>query len=316
MRNFGQDKPEIQSTNLSTDTPIVWTSTLNTQKPNLYERRIARVHAYIMEHLDEDLSVEALSHVAAFSKYHFHRVFSAFTGVGVSKFMQMMRLKRASFQLAFEPTLKVIDIALAAEFDSPEAFARAFKRAFEQSPSAFRKNPNWPLWHTKFQFHIPRQDITMDVKIIDFPQTKIAKLEHIGAPQSVLESVAQFINWRKDSKLSPIQSSKTFGIPYSDPETTAPDAFRFDICGTVERDVPDNAYGVKTGILPGGRYAVICHKGSHDTINDSIYALYRNWLPDSGETPRGDFPCFFHYLNFIHDVNECDLLTDVYLPLK
>jgi AraC family transcriptional regulator len=35
--------------------------------------------------------------------------------------------------------------------------------------------------------------------------------------------------------------------------------------------------------LPAGRYAVTTHKGSRDNINDTIYHLYRDWLPESGE---------------------------------
>jgi AraC-like DNA-binding protein len=36
-------------------------------------------------------------------------------------------LKRASFRLAFEDDKRVIDIALEAGFESPEAFSRAFR---------------------------------------------------------------------------------------------------------------------------------------------------------------------------------------------
>lgn len=56
------------------------------------------------------------------------------------KFIQLSRLKRASFQLAFEPDLKIIEIALQAGFDSPEAFTRAFKRSFDQTPRALEIN--------------------------------------------------------------------------------------------------------------------------------------------------------------------------------
>ena len=35
----------------------------------------------------------------------------------------------------------------------------------------------------------------------------------------------------------------------------------------------------------------------------------------SGETPR-DFPLFFRYLNFVHEVGEHELQTDIYLPLR
>lgn len=69
--------------------------------------------------------------------------------------------------------------------------------------------------------------------------------------------------------------------------------------------------GVKNGEIPGGRCAVIRHKGSHDNLDESIYGVYREWLPESGEEIR-DYPCFFHYINLIHEVDECDLLTDIF----
>ena len=50
-------------------------------------------------------------------------------------------------------------------------------------------------------------------------------------------------------------------------------------------------------------------------MSDIVYYLYQTWLPDSGEELR-DFPCFFHYLNFVHEVDECELVTDIYLPIK
>lgn len=74
---------------------------------------------YIQRHLDEDLDVDRLSQIAALSKFHFHRIFAIHVGLNVMKFIQLSRLKRASFQLAFEPDLKIIEIALQAGFDSP-----------------------------------------------------------------------------------------------------------------------------------------------------------------------------------------------------
>lgn len=288
---------------------------------NTYAKRIARVCGHIDQHLNQELTLEALGEVAAFSKYHFHRVFSAYTGMSVTRYIQLARLKRASFRLAFESEKRVIDIALEAGFESPEAFARAFKRTFAQSPSEFRAEPNWSDWHLRFQFNPNTfqsqiDGITpMNVNIIQLETTKVALLEHLGAPEKVLETAGKFIAWRKATGLSPVKTSKTFGIPYSDPKTTAPEEFRWDVCGTIDSDVPGNEYGVKTGYIPGGRCAVIRHKGSHSNLDTSIYAFYREWLPNSGEEIR-DYPCFFHYINFIHEVDECDLLTDIYFPLK
>lgn len=281
-----------------------------------YEDRIIRVCTYIDQNLDDDLSLDVLSRVAAFSKYHFHRVFSAYTGLSVTRFVQLERLKRASYRIAFKDELRVIDIALEAGFDSPEAFSRAFKREFGQSPSGFMINPEWSQWHSIFQFRTPSKGINiMDVKIVDFQETKVALIEHHGSPKHVLEAAAQFIAWRKETGLSPVKTNKTFGIPRNDPNTTKPQDFRFDICGSINGDVPENSYGVKSALIPNGRCAVIRLQGSHNQIDENIYALYRDWLPQSGEECR-EFPCYFQYLNFIHDVDECDLLTDIFLPLK
>jgi AraC family transcriptional regulator len=285
------------------------------EQGNPYEARIARVCDYIEHNLDEDLTLDALSRVAVFSKYHFHRMFSAFTGLSVARFIQMSRLKRASFQLAFHDEERIIDIALKAGFESPEAFSRAFKRAFGQTPSHFRADPAWPSWHAKFSFTVPRGPQTMNVKIVDFSETNVALIEHRGSPDRVYDTAAQFIEWRKATGLSPVTTSRTYGIPYSDPKLTEPADFRFDICGSTDEAVPPNAQGVKSGVIPGGRCATVRHHGSHDNLEDSIYHLYRDWLPVSGEETR-DFPCFFHYHNFVHEVDECDLVTDVYLPLK
>lgn len=286
-------------------------------KPNNpYDERISRVCEYINQNLNEMLTLELVSDVASFSKYHFHRIFTAYTGMGVMRFIQLARLKRASFRLAFEKEKRIIDIALEAGFESPEAFARAFKRTFEQSPSEFRAEPHWPNWHMRFDFQMkPYGETRMNVDVVDFKTTKVALIEHLGPPDNVLETAGKFIAWRKETGLSPVKTSKTFGIPYSDPETTDPEKFRWDVCGSVDADVPENSYGVKNGEIPGGRCAVVRHKGSHDSLSDSIYYVYREWLPNSGEETR-DYPCFFHYVNLIHEVEECDLITDIYFPLK
>ena len=280
-----------------------------------YSDKIKRVCDYIQQHLDDVLTVEQLGAVAALSKYHFHRLFVSFTGINLMKFIQLSRLKRASFQLAFEPELKIIDIALRAGFDSPEAFSRAFKRVFDQTPTAFRKAPDWGNWHSKFDFSLPAGELTMDVTIIAAAEEKIAYISHRGAPDRVLDTTAKFIAWRKATGLSPIKSSRTYGIPYADSKTVAAEDFRFDICGSIDGEVPANDYGVVSGVIPAGRCAVFGHKGSHEGIEDSVYHLYRNWLPQSGEEAR-EFPVYFHYLNFIHEVGEGELLTDIYLPLK
>jgi len=287
------------------------------RKADDYARRINRVLDHIDKHLDENLTVEALSELANFSKFHFHRQFTQHCGISVARYIQFMRLKRASYRLAFNPTAPIIDVALDSGFENPESFSRAFKSAFGQTPSAFRKSPDWASWSARFRISLPPNERTgdMDVKIIDVEPTLVAALEHCGAPGLLNESVQRFIDWRKASGLSPINQCATYGVPYNDPNTTPPEEFRFDICGSVMAPVSANEHGVVTKTIPGGRCAMTLHAGSRDRIGETVYALYRDWLPDSGEELR-DFPVYFHYLNLDHDTPEHGHLTEIYLPLK
>lgn len=61
-----------------------------------YTQRFNAVLAYIDANLEGDLSVKTLSGVANFSAFHFHRQFTAFVGVPVSRYVQLMRLRRAA----------------------------------------------------------------------------------------------------------------------------------------------------------------------------------------------------------------------------
>jgi AraC family transcriptional regulator len=113
---------------------------------NRYHARMQRVLDYIDKHLDEELGLETLSHVAAFSKYHFHRQFTAIFGISVHRYIQLIRMKRASYRLAFRTHNTVTDIAMDSGYETPEAFARAFRQRFGQTPTAFRMKPDWEPW--------------------------------------------------------------------------------------------------------------------------------------------------------------------------
>lgn len=116
---------------------------MNARPSDAYLARFQKVLGYIDEHLHEDLTVARLSNVAAFSRHHFLRQFSDLFGIGVYKYVQLRRLKRASYQLAFRGDQPVIEIALDSGYDHPESFSRAFKKSVGQTPSEFRQQPQW-----------------------------------------------------------------------------------------------------------------------------------------------------------------------------
>lgn len=74
-----------------------------TENANRYQARLLEVLEYIDTHLHEELDIDRLSSVAAFSTYLFHRQFRQLFGISVMKYVQLRRLKRAAYQFAFRP---------------------------------------------------------------------------------------------------------------------------------------------------------------------------------------------------------------------
>jgi AraC family transcriptional regulator len=285
-----------------------------------YRKRFQNLLVYIDAHLDEALGLEQLSSLAGFSKFHFQRQFSELFGISVYKYVQLSRLKRAAYQLAFRSDARIIEIALESGYDGPEAFARAFKKNLGQSPSEFRKQPEWRNWQQTYQpllamrnEHMTQETELATIEIIDFKATRVAALEHHGDPALLGDSIRKFIEWRKQNRLPPSLSA-TFNIAYGDSPEIEPSEFRFDLCAATEREIAPNAYGVIEKVIPGGRCARLRHIGSDDNLGKSIRYLYAEWLPQSGEEPR-DFPLFFQRVSFFPDVAEHAAITDIFLPL-
>ena len=286
----------------------------------LHQARFQRVLRHIDEHPEEALSVDLLSGIARFSKFHFHRQFAALFRIGVYRYVQLVRLKRASYQLAFR-TEPIVAIALDAGYEGPEAFCRTFKQRFGQRPSAFRQQPRWTSWHHAFQpireirrSHMNQGTPERAVRIVQTKEVQVAALEHRGDPATIGDSIRRFIAWRKAAGLPP-RSSATFNILHDDPDSTPPEAFRLDLCAATDRAVPPNDAGIVAKTIPGGRCAVLRHVGNEESFAEAALYLYAQWLPDSGEELR-DFPLYCQRISFFPDVPEHEAVTDLFLPLK
>lgn len=280
-----------------------------------YEKQLKKVIEFIGNHLDEKVTLTQLSEVACFSKYHFHRIFTAYTGLSLQQFIRWLRLKRAAHQLIVNKEMPIIEIAINAGFESHESFTRAFKHVCGMSPSEFRAKSSWQMWEQP-PYSLPIiQGETMNVMIKNMHERRLAVLEHRGDPKHVGESVNKLINWAKAQPISvKPKAGEAFGLAYDDPKITPAAEFRFDLGLTVPSQLKLQGEIIEKK-LPAGRYAVAVHKGSRDNIGDTVYHLYRDWLPQSGEE-LGEFPCIFSYYNFDHEVAETELITECWLLLK
>jgi AraC family transcriptional regulator len=153
----------------------------------------------------------------------------------------------------------------------------------------------------------------MDVHIMSFPATPVAMIVHRGAPEREHETAIQLVQWRIAHRLHPDRHA-SYGVHHTDPSTVQPEEHRVDFCVAYEGAVEPNAQGITASIIPANRCAVARHVGSRAHVAAAAY-LFREWLPHSSES-LGDFPVFFHYVNVGPQVQEHEMITDVYLPLR
>lgn len=92
---------------------------------------------WILEHLDEDLSVEALAARAAMSPRNFARVFAREVGMTPARYVERARVEAARRRLE-ESSAGIDDVAGACGFGTAETMRRAFLRNVRVPPADYR----------------------------------------------------------------------------------------------------------------------------------------------------------------------------------
>ena len=102
--------------------------------------RLRSILDLVQDSLDEpSLTGEDLAQRAHLSRFHFDRLVSAALGEAPGAFRRRLLLERAAHRLAATDD-RVIEVALDSGYASPEAFTRAFARAFGTNPSGLRRD--------------------------------------------------------------------------------------------------------------------------------------------------------------------------------
>ncbi len=153
----------------------------------------------------------------------------------------------------------------------------------------------------------------MKVEIVQFPETRLAVVEHRGSPEFEQQTIQRLIQWRKANQVPPSAEHRTYGLHYNDFRHIDPNDYRLDVGVSVGEAVELNPFGVINKVIPASRCAKARHLGSRERVLAAEY-LYDQWLPNSGEEYSNQ-PIIFHYVNIGTDLRPEDMITDVYLPL-
>jgi AraC-like DNA-binding protein len=142
-----------------------------------YQARLDRVVDHIYAHLDEDMRPEGLAEIACLSSYHWHRIYVAMRGETIGATIRRPKLQRAADRLA-NSDLSIGKIVERAGYSGVDAFARAFREAYGNTPADYRATGS----HAAFKAATEAEDHAgFRVAIETLPPTRCASVAHKGA---------------------------------------------------------------------------------------------------------------------------------------
>jgi AraC family transcriptional regulator len=310
-----------------------------------YLHRINLVLDYIDQHIDQELSLEELSNVAAFSKYHFHRIFVVLIGETLFQYIRRIRLEKACFLLLSQTDFSITEIAFKTGFSTPSGFTRSFSEYYGSSPSQWRKdqlknnkvykqdsNMNQELRNfrkdTKKNYcydilQLSKRRIEMnknehEVVVKECPEKTVAYVRYIGPYKGDADLFAalsqKLYSWAAPRNLVKYPDTEFIIVYHDNPDITEESKLRVSVCITVPKETQVEGEIGKM-VIPAGKYAYARFRLGNSGYQEAWDWVYGQWLPASGYAPD-DRPCFEQYYNSPEESPDGMMDLDIVIPVK
>ena len=260
----------------------------------LYKRMqeiIDRIDHVILKKTDASLALSDVAKEFGYSEFWFSRKFREISGM---QFRDYLRYRKLAFALKAvrDSNDSLISIALDYVFSSPEAFSRAFRKAYGTSPREYRRNPKPVVLRTiikPFDCYLMKngcsgtEGTAGDIKIyfVSIPSHKFLHIRNY-------ESIGYWDFWQKQSRIPGMDCETVCGLLDSVPD-------KLDDLGGSQLN---SGSGQIMGFLnhPAGR---ICSWGIPlaECYGVRLPADYAGEVPDQMllmDVPEGEYIVFEH----------------------
>jgi AraC family transcriptional regulator len=265
---------------------------------------------YIIQHFDENLSVDDVADHFHFSKFYFSRSFKDVTGESVYEFIQRLKMDQSAIDIKLEKNKHITDIGLDYGYSSSN-YSSAFRKHHNISPVEFRKsinvtgmpNPFYPEGHSGFDSF---EDYNHKIKVQELPDFFVIYERMIGNYIELKENWFAFLNKYKDYIKEDTLLIERF---YDDPAITSLNSCLCDICMTTDEFCRLN--NITT--VQGGKFATYRFEGEIQDIFCTLQGIFSVWLPTSG------YEMISRYgLNIYRQIDKENgrVIMDLCIPIK
>lgn len=234
---------------------------------------------YIMNHLDEDLTLDTISAQCFMSKYHFSRIFKEETGESVYAFIKRCKVDQSAVDIKLNPDRTISDIGLDYGYSSSN-YSSVFKKHHEISPTMFKQSIENHSMQVPFApertVHFKTADeYGRQIEILELHDFFVLYERFIGNYADIEKNWYQFLD-----KYNGFLDEKTILIErfFNDPSITNSSQCICDICMTVKQDCGlDHVMWIR-----GGKWIVYHFDGEIKDIYETLQGIFTVWLPQSG----------------------------------
>jgi AraC family transcriptional regulator len=288
-----------------------------------YYHRIQNSIEFIEQNLDENIDIVNVASKAYFSTFHFQRLFQAISGFSVQNYIRKRRMTEAAILLKTTDKT-ILEIALAFQYGSQEAFTRAFEGCLGITPYKYRKLQESNIKLTdKINFMDYEKEIqgALDIdkpEIIDCDKTYIVGYEYktnlideeyFGEIPGFYHDFGRNEYYRRiPERLAPAFS---YGIScnYQDDGQ-----FSFLVGEAVKWPADELENGFINIEIPEGKYAVFNVHGSVEISQNTWRYIYKTWLPNSNYERR-EGPDF-EVTDVCNSMYPDKMVMKIYIPIK
>ncbi len=293
-------------------------------------KRIRKVLNYIDQNLQDELSLEKLAEIGAYSAFHFHRIFRGIIGETLQEYITRKRLEKAAMVLSHQKQKSIEDIFSEVGFKSHSTFSKIFKKHFGVSPSVFRKNTpekfskilpinsnngQKEVIFQQYLYHLNQMKNFMEtnakIEVKEMPEMHLASVLSLGI-QNVGNAYHQLISWAISKNLFPRENVKMISVYHDSFKITAPDKVRIHACMLLDEPIKNDGE-IFAETLPKGKYIVgSFFIGIHE-FEKAWQGLFL-WMSENGYQYKKTHPYEIYHSNYQeHPEKKCKV--DFCIPI-
>lgn len=265
---------------------------------------------YIMQHLDENLTLDTVAGHFFISKYHFSRIFKEVTGESVYSFIKRCKIDQSAVDMKLNPTKAITDIGLDYGY-SASNYSSVFRKHLDTSPGMFRKSIpthsiSVPFTPERIVHFKSAEEYDAQIEVREFNNLFVLYQRFIGNYVDLEKNWYQFLDKYKNLLNDNTILAERF---FNDPAITKSPQCICDICMTVEHDCElDNVMWIS-----GGKWIVYRFHGQIKDIFGTLQGIFNVWLPQSGYKMKRRYG-----LNIYHHIDRGNhsVVMDLCIPVS